>query len=183
MKKTILFIYLLFPIISFVNLHGQTDGVFTSVPVVNGKVVFQQFIPNAEGVDAAQQYARLQKWGKNTFQRNPLLTGIRFDDKARSMTISSGEVLPVPVLNGNITMRYRFDVSISNAGYMLVVRDITYQTEQTGTGSSIPKAYPAEEMITDQAVSVSDSNKDLRSNTRNATLAFLNDLYIKLSVI
>lgn len=80
-----------------------------------------------------------------------------------------------------MTMRYRFDTSVTNAGYMLVVRDITYQSEQSGSTSILPKTYTAEQMITDQAVNTTDENRVLRSDTRKATLAFLNELYAELN--
>lgn len=82
MKKIerIILVLLLFTAFGFTRVNGQTDAAFGSVPIVNGKVVFQQFIPNADGVDAVQQYSKLQEWGRARFQGNPLLSAIRFDD-------------------------------------------------------------------------------------------------------
>ncbi len=180
MKIRILSISLLMSVLGFLSLKGQVEVAFSTVPVVNGKVVFQQFIPNTDGVDAAQQYTRLQQWGRSKSQGNPLLSGIRFDDKERAVTISSGEKLRLS--NGNtVTMRYRFDTSVTNAGYMLIVRDITYQSEQLGSSSILPKTYTAEQTITDQAVNTTDESRTLRNDTRKATLAFLNGLYAELS--
>ena len=82
-----------------------------------------------------------------------------------------------------MTMRYRFDTSVTNAGYMLVVRDITYQSEQPKNVSSFPKTYTAEQMITDQAVNTTGEDNALRSGARNATLNFLNELYAELSAL
>ncbi len=186
MKIKIIILSLLASVISTINVSGQTDVAFSNVPVVNGKVVFQQFIPNAEGVDAVQQYKRLQQWGRDRFQGNPLLSGIRFDDKGRTITISSGEELQVRTGNSGsskMTMRYRFNTSVTNAGYMLVVRDITYQSEQPKNASSFPKTYTAEQMITDQAVNTTGEDNALRSGARNATLNFLNELYAELSAL
>ncbi len=78
-------------------------------------------------------------------------------------------------------MRYRFDVSVTNAGSMLVVRDIGFQNEQPDSKSVIPETYAAEEMITDQAINVSDGKQELRLHARKATLGFLNGLYAELS--
>ncbi len=163
------------------NLNGQTDAAFGSVPVVNGKVIFQQFIPNADGVNAQQQYAKLQKWGRERFQGNPLLSAIRFDDKARSMTISTGETLPLPGADGKVTLRYRFDISAANAGAMLMIRDISFQSELPGSGSVVPKTYSAEQMITDQAINGADGDKEFRTRVRQATLNYLNGLHAELS--
>ncbi len=184
-RRRTLVLSLLLAFVGFSGVNGQTDAVFSSVPVVNGKVIFQQFIPNTDGANAAQQYARLQQWGKNRFQGKPLLSGIRYDDKGRSVTISAGEELRLPANGGgSVTMRYRFDTSVTNAGYTLVIRDITYQqSEQPGSTSVFPKTYSAEQMITDQAVSAAGAEKELRNNTRKATLAFLNNLYEELSAL
>lgn len=180
MKKIrILFLSFLLSVLGYVQLNGQTDAAFTNVPVVNGKVVFQQFVPNSEGASAEQQYARLQQWGRGKSQGNPLLSGIRFDDKGRMLTISSGEELQLG--SGKVTMRYRMDASVTNAGYMLVVRDITYQSDQAG--SVIPKTHAAEQMITDQAVNASGDEREMKNNTRKMTLAFLNKLYEELSAL
>lgn len=180
MKTKIITLSLLMSVLGFLSLKGQVEVAFSTVPVVNGKVVFQQFVPNTDGVDAMQQYTRLQQWGRNQSQGNPLLSGIRFDDKGRAVTISSGKKLQLSG-GSTVTMRYRFDTSVTNAGYMLVVRDITYQNEQPGSTSILPKTYTAEQMITDQAVNTTDENRTLRSDTRKATLAFLNELYAELS--
>ncbi|MBK5195915.1 MAG: hypothetical protein JJE08_07815, partial [Proteiniphilum sp.] len=86
MKKYILTLSIL--VISLFTVDGQIDTGFTTVPLVNGKVVFEQFILADQGVLADQKYALLQKWGKERFTGNPLLSGIRFDDKSRSVTVS-----------------------------------------------------------------------------------------------
>jgi hypothetical protein len=185
MKKYILILSLL--IVSLFSMEGQTDARFSTVPVVNGKVVFEQFILADQGQTADQKYALLQKWGKNTFTGNPLLSGIRFDDKARTVTVSSKAELKLPAnkagVSEKIMMNYRFDASVTHAGCMLVVRDITYQTEQTGGSSFFPKVYTAEQMITDQAVSAASEESELRNNTRKETITFLNNLYAQLAVL
>ncbi len=179
-ERTIL-VLLLLTSLGFTKLNGQTDAAFGTVPVVNGKVIFQQFIPNADGVDAVRQYAKLQKWGRERFQGNPLLSAIRFDDKARSVTISTGETLSLPAADGKVTLRCRFDISVSNAGSMLMVRDISFQREPLGSGSAIPKTYSAEQLITDQAINGADGEKEFRPRVRQATLNCLNGLHAELS--
>ncbi|HHU96767.1 MAG: hypothetical protein QM237_00720 [Bacteroidota bacterium] len=179
--ERIILVLLLLTTFGFTNLNGQTDAAFGSVPVVNGKVVFQQFIPNADGVDAPQQYVKLQKWGRERFQGNPLLSAIRFDDKARSVTISAGVNLSLPATSATVTLRYRLDISVANAGTMLVVRDISFQGEALGSGSAIPKTYGAEQVITDQAINGANGDKELRTHVRQATLNYFNGLHVELS--
>ncbi len=181
--ERIILVLLLFTAFGFTNLNGQTDTAFGSVPVVNGKVVFQQFIPNADGVDAVQQYAKLQEWGRARFQGNPLLSAIRFDDKARSVTISAGENLSLPAANGKVTLHYRFDISVTNAGSMLMVRDITFKRALPGSDSVVPKTYSAEQVITDQAINGADGEKEFRTRVRQATLNCLNGLHGELSLL
>lgn len=181
MKRNGLILTLMLTVFGLTSVNGQNDAAFTGVPVVNGKVVFQQFVPESDGVSVEQQYTRLQQWGRNKSQGNPLLSGIRFDDKGRTATISSGQELDVSTGNGmKVTMRFRLDVSVTNAGYMLVVRDITYQSEQPEGKSVFPKTMSAEQVITDQAVNAAGEERDFRNSTRKATLTFLNQLYNEL---
>ena len=169
--------------------QAKAQSVFTSVPVVNGKVVFQEFIHVKQELSTDQRYALLYKWGKDNYAGNPLLSGIRFDEKAKSITVSSKVELLLPQnTNGvreKMLMNYRFDATITNAGCMLVVRDITYQNDQVKGSSIFPKAYTAEEMITSGAISASSSaaDKELRTNTQKSTLFYLNELYNDLSKI
>lgn len=177
MKKNILIV-----IMSIVGLSGmmaQVDAAFTTVPVVNGKVVFEQFILTDQGLSANHRYASLQKWVKDKYSGNPLVSGIRFDDKNQSVTVSAktelGGVADKTVMN------YRFDLSVANAGCVLVIRDIGYQSTPEQSTSSFPKTITAEQTITDQAVSAPGEEGQIRSNIRKATLSFLNGLYKEVS--
>lgn len=177
MKKYILVVSAL--IIGLSQVEGQADAVFTSVPVVNGKVVFEQFIITDQDMPAGQKYAAIQKWTKDKYSANPSVSGIRFDDKNQSVTISAKTELPgVP---GKTVMNYRFDLSVANAGCILVIRDITYQSTPAQGGSSFPKVVNAEQTITDQAVNAPGEEGQTRANTRKATLSFLNSLYKEVS--
>ncbi|MBF6629161.1 MAG: hypothetical protein ITG04_11745 [Proteiniphilum sp.] len=185
MKKYILTLVIL--VISLFTVDGQIDAGFTTVPVVNGKVVFEQYILADQGVGTDQKYALLQKWGKQKFTGNPMLSGIRFDDKTRSVTVSTRDELILPEnsvgVNEKIIMSYRFDASITNAGCMLVVRDITYQITQKDAASFFPKVYTAEQTITDQAANATGEEGIRRNAIRNETLSVLNNLYAEISAI
>jgi len=78
-------------------------------------------------------------------------------------------------------MNYRFDLSVANAGCVLVVRDITYQSAPKQGTSSFPRTITAEQTITDQAVGAPGEEGQIRSSTRKATLSFLNSLYKEVS--
>lgn len=185
MKKYILTLVIL--VISLFTVEGQNDAGFTTVPVVNGKVIFEQFILAQQVGGADQKYALLQKWGKQKFTGNPMLSGIRFDEKSRNITVSTRAELVLPEnkegANEKIMMNYRFDASITNAGCMLVIRDITYQSTQKDAASFFPKVYTAEQTITDQAVNANTEEGLWRSAIRKETLTELNNLYSELAAI
>lgn len=171
-----------------VLIQVKAQSVFTAVPVVNGKVMFQQFIHIDQKLTADQRYAMLYKWGKDNYAGNPLLSGIRFDDKARSITVGSKIELLLPQNNDGVRekviMNYRFDATITNAGCMLVVRDITYQNSQSPNSSFFPKTFTAEKTITSTAISAATgTDKEFKTNTRKSTLFYLNGLYNELSKI
>lgn len=179
MKKYIVIVSMLF--VGLSHLIGQVDGGFSTVPVVNGKVVFEQFILTDQSLSAVQKYASLQKWVKGKYSGNPLVSAIRFDDKNQSVTVSAktdlGDVA------GKTFMNYRFDLSVASAGCILVIRDITYQNTAQQGASSFPKSSTAEQTITDQAVGASGDEGQARSSIRKATLSFLNGLYKEVSGI
>ena len=167
----------------FIGSKAQTqdENVFASVPEVNGKVVFQQFIHTHQGLNEDQSYAILYKWGKDNYASNPLLSGIRFNEKDQSITVSSKVELLLPANSDGVRekmmMNYRFDANITNAGCVLKVRDITYQTVREKGKSFFPKSSFAEEMITDNAINSVSDEKELKQNLRKGTLYFLNELY------
>lgn len=186
MRKYFITLFVLSAIIFNVMGQKTEESAFTTVPVLNGKVIFQQFIHTNQSLSEDQKYAILYKWGKDNYSGNPLLSGIRFDDKARSITVSSKvELLLPPDGSGKrekMTMNYRFDASVTAAGIMLTVRDITYLSEGSQGGTVVfPKAYSAEEMITDQAINSDASLREFRMNTQKGTLAYLNKLYAGLA--
>ena len=180
MKKILFLIGLAFSF-SVSNAQTHQENVFTTVTEVNGKVVFQQFIHTPQGLNEDQSYAILYKWGKDNYASNPLLSGIRFNEKDRSITVSSKVELILPENSQGdrekMLMNYRFDADITNAGCVLKVRDVTYQTVREKGKSFFPKTSSAEEMITDNAINSVSDDKELKGNLRKSTLYFLNELY------
>jgi hypothetical protein len=82
-----------------------------------------------------------------------------------------------------MVMSYRFDVSVNNAGCMLVVRDISYQVNQSSAASFFPKVYTAEQIITDQSLNSGGSEVEWRKAVRRETLQTLNQLAAELAAI
>ena len=179
MKRFLFIIGLVFLFVGG-NAQTQKENVFSSVPEVNGKVVFQQFI-HTQGLNEDQSYALLYKWGKDNYAGNPLLSGIRFNEKERSVTVSSKVELLLPEnkdgVREKMMMNYRFDANITNAGCVLIVRDVTYQNVKEKGKSFFPKLQSAEDMITDSSVNSNSADQELKTNLRKSTLYFLNELY------
>lgn len=180
MKRILLIVGLVFAVITGANAQTQDENVFSTVPEVNGKVVFQQFIHTHQGLSEDQSYSLLYKWGKDNYAGNPLLSGIRFNEKEKSITVSSKVELLLPQNSDGERlkkmMNYRFDASITNAGCVLIIRDVTYQDSDKNK-SFFPKLSSAEEMITDSAINSNSKDKELKENLRKGTLYFLNELY------
>ncbi len=186
MKKYLFIIALVFSFVISGNAQSQIENVFSSVPEVNGKVVFQQFIHSSQGLSEDQSYSLLYKWGKDNYAGNPLLSGIRFNEKDKSITVSSKVELLLPEDNDGVRlkkmMNYRFDATVTNAGCVLIIRDVTYQDVDKGK-SLFPKLASAEDMITDSAINSNSSDKEYKTNLRKGTLYFLNELYNDLKVV
>ena len=152
---------------------GQVDNPFTTVTVLNGKVLFEQFIPVNNNLSADQKYNLLQEWARKTYVGDPLLAGIRYDEKARSITVSNRAQFLEPE---KMLMSYRFDLSVNNAGCMLVVRDISYQVVQQDASSFFPKVYTTEQTITDQSLNNGGEQAEWRKAVRSETLKTVNGL-------
>ena len=184
MKRILFIIGLIFSFLG-TNALSQNENVFTSVSEVNGKVVFQQFIHTPKGLNEDQSYSLLYKWGKDNYASNPLLSGIRFNEKDHSITVSSKVELLLPENSNRVRekmlMNYRFDASITSAGCVLKIRDITFQNVREKGKSFFPKSNSAEEMITDNAINSNSDNKEFKENLRKGTLYFLNELYNDLN--
>ena len=180
MKRILLIVGLVFAVIIGANAQTQDENVFSTVPEVNGKVVFQQFIHTHQGLSEDQSYSLLYKWGKDNYAGNPVLSGIRFNEKEKSITVSSKVELLLPQNSDGERlkkmMNYRFDASITNAGCVLIIRDVTYQDSDKNK-SFFPKLSSAEEMITDSDINSNSKDKELKENLRKGTLYFLNELY------
>ncbi|MDR1517959.1 MAG: hypothetical protein LBS52_07705 [Dysgonamonadaceae bacterium] len=161
---------------------AQADNVFTTVPVVNGKVVFQQFIHAGTNLSDEQKYAVLSQWAKDNFPAGASLLSIRFDENNKSVTVNAKTNLSLPQ-NKSTTMTYRFDTTIGNMGCMLVIRDISYQLGG-GKPAGFVKPTMAESVITDSTISSASANdKDTYNAVAKSTIAFCNQLYGKLNKV
>lgn len=184
MRKNILVASIMLMLSLCLSAQQSSNSIFANVSVMNGRVVFQQFIPADNSLSADQKYSLLTKWAKDNYSGNRMVSGIRFNEKERNVTVSAKTefVLPTSIKEEDrkLMMNYRFDVSVTNGGLMLTIRDITFQKVALTNNQSISKIYSAEEMITDASIAASDEEKEFRISTRNETLAFVNSLYDSL---
>jgi len=181
MRKNILTVSIMFLLSFYLSAQQSSNSIFANVPVMSGRVVFQQFIPADNSLSADQKYSLLTKWAKDNYSGNRMVSGIRFNEKERNVTVSAKTelVLPKSTKEGEskLMMNYRFDVSVTNGGLILTIRDITFQKIASTNNQSTSKVYSAEETITDASIAASDEEKEFRISTRNETLSFVNSLY------
>ncbi|HOT65329.1 MAG TPA: DUF4468 domain-containing protein [Dysgonamonadaceae bacterium] len=181
MRKNILIVSIMLLLSFYLSAQQSSNSIFANVPVMSGRVVFQQFIPADNSLSADQKYSLLTKWAKDNYSGNRMVSGIRFNEKERNVTVSAKTelVLPKSTKEGEskLMMNYRFDVAVTNGGLILTVRDITFQKIASTNNQSTSKVYLAEETITDASIAASDEEKEFRISTRNETLAFVNSLY------
>lgn len=184
MRKNILVASIMLMLSLCLSAQQSSNSIFANVSVMNGRVVFQQFIPADNSLSADQKYSLLTKWAKDNYSGNRMVSGIRFNEKERSVTVSAKTELFLPTSikeeDRKLMMNYRFDVSVTNGGLMLTIRDITFQKVALTNNQSISKIYSAEETITDASIAASDEEKEFRISTRKETLAFVNSLYDSL---
>ena len=184
MRKNILIVSIMLLLSFYLSAQQSSNSIFANVPVMSGRVVFQQFIPADNSLSADQKYSLLTKWAKDNYSGNRMVSGIRFNEKERNVTVSAKTelVLPKSTKEGEskLMMNYRFDVAVTNGGLILTIRDITFQKIASTNNQSTSKVYLAEETITDASIAASDGEKEFRISTRNETLTFVNSLYDNL---
>lgn len=184
MRKNILVASIMLMLSFYLSAQQSSNSIFANVSVMNGRVVFQQFIPADNSLSADQKYSLLTKWAKDNYSGNRMVSGIRFNEKERSVTVSAKTELVLPTSikeeDRKLMMNYRFDVSVTNGGLILTIRDITFQKVTLTNNQTTSKVFSAEETITDVSIAASDEEKEFRISTRNETLAFVNSLYDSL---
>lgn len=184
MRKNIFIVSIMLMLSFYLSAQQSSNSIFANVPVMNGRVIFQQFIPADNSLSADQKYSLLTKWAKDNYSGNRMVSGIRFNEKERSVTVSAKTELVLPPSikeeDRKLMMNYRFDVSVTNGGLILTIRDITFQKVTLTNNQTTSKVFSAEETITDVSIAASDEEKEFRISTRNETLAFVNSLYDSL---
>lgn len=152
----------------------------TSVPLVQGKIVFLKEIPSKKGISAEDNYNILKDWAKENYGKDPFISSVRYDAKNNEIIAKSRIELLLPAnskgVREKMIMRYRINGFLFEDKCVLEITDITYMYQNTKGDKTLPKVIRGEDFITDDALRTSDHLEELRQNTRKSTLYFLNEL-------
>lgn len=182
MNKYLLFTLSLF--FSYPVLAQQIvrdGGMFTTVSVVGGKVVFLKEIQTNRKFSEKASYQRMVDWAKETYGRDPFISSIRYDSKKNEFIAKSKvELLLPPNSDGKrekMIMRYRINGFLVDSKCVLEITDISYLYENTKYNNlDLPKVIRAEAFITDKEVATQNGLGEIKANTRKSTIYFVNEL-------
>jgi hypothetical protein len=182
------YIYTLLVVIPFTIFYAQ--GALADQPatisVKQGKVVSEKELDLDINNNSA--YEILRMWARDNYGKDPFISSVRYDNQGQFITAKSRIELLLPPDSKNVrekvVMRYRIDASIVNGKCIITFKEIAYLYENPLKPDLLPKISKAEELITDQALSLKDNRSELRSNIRKSTLYFITqtcqELYLKL---
>ncbi|OJU56662.1 MAG: hypothetical protein BGN96_14285 [Bacteroidales bacterium 45-6] len=169
-------VYTLLTVLAFLHFQSASADQPVSLSVKQGKVVLEKELDldiNDKGA-----YEILRMWAKDNYGRDPFISSVRYDNLGKFITAKSRIELLLPPDSKNVrekvVMRYRVDASIVNGKCVISFREMSYLYENPLKPDFLPKISKAEDLITDQALSLDDSQSELRSNIRKSTLYFVN---------
>lgn len=155
-----------------------------AISMRQGKVVLEKQLDLS--IDDKSAYEILRLWAKDNYGRDPFISSVRYDNQGKFITAKSRIELLLPPDSKNvrekIVMRYRIDASVANRKCVVTVKDIAYLYENPLKPDFLPKVSKAEELITDQALSLKDSQSELRANVRKSTLYFITQACMELDL-
>lgn len=158
---------------------AKPDEWFEKVTTFDGKVVFVKEI-RPQSDDLEKNYKLLKEWGRANFAKDPFNSSINYDDKNKKITARSRVELLFPEnargIRETLIMKYRLDAFFSDDFCIVEITAISFINDPKTNGNTLPQKIKAEDLITDTALSVEDTNKGTRAKARNSTLFFFNDL-------
>lgn len=182
MYDTRKFIYLALIFLVCNNLSSQKliqNSKFSNVPMFDGKVVFIKEIP-LKSINTNHNFSILKNWGQINFGNDPLVSSVLARSKEKKIYCASKIELLLPKNKQNVRekviMDYKLDAFLLNNKCIFEIKDITYSVQKSKNTDLLKTNFSAEEMISDNAMQINDNLKELRSNTRAATLYFFNQL-------
>ena len=177
-KLSLILLTLLMPLCLFSQVTKSNEW-FEKIYTLDGKVVFIKEIKpqtNNEG----QNYKLLKEWGRANFAKDPFNSSINYDDKNHKITARSRIELLFPEnakgVKESIIMKYRLDAFFVGDLCVVEITSISYINNPKANGNTLPQKIKAEDLVTDSALLLEDSNTTTRINARKSTLFFFNDL-------
>jgi len=179
MKKTLLLLLIILSPVLVYSQITKSDEVFRNVSVYAGKVAFIKEIqtPSAN-LDA--NFSTLRGWSKVNFDQDPFNSSVSYDTKNKRISARSRIELLLPEnksgIREKIIMKYKFEAFFVDNLCIVEITSINYLNDAKANKNTLKQKIKAEDMITYEAVSIQDVNKETRSNVKDNTLYFFNDL-------
>lgn len=179
MKKSFaLLLIVLFPLLAYSQIT-KSDEMFKSIHVFSGKVVFVKEIQTLSG-DLAENYSVLRNWAKVNFDKDPFNSSVAYDTKNKKISARSRVELLLPEgengIRGKVIMKYKLDAFFIENMCVVEITDVNYLNNAKQNKNTLNSKIKAEDMITYEAISIQDENKVTRTNVKDNTLYFFNDL-------
>lgn len=179
LRLTLYMIFSFLSISCFSQVIKQGES-FSTVPLVQGKVVFLKEVAAKKGFSSEANYNILRDWAKNNYGRDPFISSVRYDSRNREIIAKSRIELLLPAnakgVREKMIMRYRINTFMFDDKCVLEITDISYMYQNTKGDKTLPKVIKGEDFITDAALDLNDELRELRINTRKSTLFFFNEL-------
>lgn len=183
MKKLFILLSLtILPLLSYSQIV-KTNEIFENVYTFDGKVVFiKQIQPTSNSLD--RNYLALKEWARINFAKDPFNSSINYNDKDKKITAQSRIELLLPEnekgIREKIIMKYRLNGFFDGNLCVMEISNISFINDSKANENTLQQKIKAEDMITDRAILINDTNKETRMNIRKNTLYFFNDLVSSL---
>jgi len=178
MKKSIFIFLFFFPVLLSAQIVKSGED-FTNVYLFDGKVVFLKEI-RLKNDSIEKNYLVLREWMKENYSGDPLNSSIDFSKKRHAAkAISRVELLLPENSKGRrekLIMKYTLDSFITNNVCVMEISNISFINNKKANNNTLSDKIKAENMISDNALAIDDSNSETRKNTRKSVLFFLNEL-------
>lgn len=182
MRKTILIIICIICVLSANAQITRQNQDFEQVHLIDNRVAFIKEI-DLQGITLEHAYNILREWGKQNYGKDPFISSIRYETKKnpekKEILAKSRIELILPEnshrIREKMIMRYRVDGFIQDNKCILQITELSFLHENT-KDTRLPRIIRAEDFITDDQLKVNDDLQELKTNTKKATIYFLNNL-------
>lgn len=186
MKKLFVLLSLvIFPLLVCAQIV-KTNEKFENVYTFGEKVVFiKQIEPGSKNLD--RNYSALKEWAKINFAKDPFNSSVNYNDKNKKITAQSRIELLLPEnekgIREKVIMKYRLNGFFDGNLCVVEISDISFINDSKANRNTLKQKISAEDLITDQAIRITDTNRETRTNIRKNVLYFFNDLVNSLQKV